>query len=70
MDLGHSGSSSGDVAGVYGTLGKAAPGNAPGGREGAAAWIDGAGNLWLFGGAGIKNSTAGAEMNDLWQYQR
>jgi len=65
-----SGSSSGDLAGVYGTMGKAAPGNAPGGRDGAAAWIDGAGNLWLFGGAGIKNSTAGAELNDLWQYQR
>ncbi len=65
-----SGSSSGDLAGVYGTLGKAAPGNAPGGRKSAAAWIDGAGNLWLFGGAGIRNSTAGAELNDLWQYQR
>lgn len=64
------GSSSADVAGVYGTLGKAAPGNAPGARESAAAWIDGAGNLWLFGGAGIGNSTAGAELNDLWQYQR
>lgn len=64
-----SGSSSGDVAGVYGTLGKAAPGNAPGGREGAAAWIDGAGNLWLFGGTGTDNPTAGAELNDLWQYQ-
>ncbi len=65
-----SGSSSGDVAGVYGTLGTAAPTNAPGGREGAAAWIDGTGNLWLFGGQGTDNPTAGAELNDLWEYQR
>jgi hypothetical protein len=65
-----SGSSAGDVAAVYGTLGTAAPGNAAGGREGAAGWIDGAGNLWLFGGAGTDSPTAGAELNDLWQYQR
>jgi N-acetylneuraminic acid mutarotase len=65
-----SGSSSVDLTGVYGTLGKAAPGNAPGGREGAAGWIDGAGNLWLFGGAGFNDAAAGAELNDLWKYQR
>ena len=65
-----SGSSSGDLAGVYGTLGAAAPTNAPGGRGGAAAWIDGTGNLWLFGGTGTDSPTAGAELNDLWQYQR
>jgi N-acetylneuraminic acid mutarotase len=65
-----SGSSSGDLAGVYGTLGTAAPTNAPGGRDGTAAWIDGAGDLWLFGGTGTDSPTAGAELNDLWQYQR
>ena len=64
------GSGSGDVAGVYGTLGTAAPTNTPGGRTGAATWIDGAGNLWLFGGTGPDSPAAGAELNDLWQYQR
>ena len=65
-----SGSSSGDVAGVYGTLGTAAPTNAPGERASAAAWIDGAGSLWLFGGTGTNSPEAGSELNDLWQYQR
>jgi N-acetylneuraminic acid mutarotase len=65
-----SGSSSGDVAGVYGTLGTAAPTNAPGGRANAAAWIDGTGDLWLFGGTGSDSPIAGAELNDLWEYQR
>ena len=65
-----SGSSSGDVAGVYGTLGIAAPTNAPGGRASSAAWIDGAGNLWLFGGTGTSGPVAGSELNDLWEYQR
>jgi len=64
-----SGSSSGGAAGVYGTLGTAAPGNVPGARDGAAAWIDGAGNLWLFGGASAANPLAGGEQNDLWQYR-
>jgi N-acetylneuraminic acid mutarotase len=64
-----SGSSSGGAAGVYGTLGTAAPGNVPGARDGAAAWIDGAGNLWLFGGASDANPLAGGELNDLWQYR-
>ena len=40
----------GGLPGVYGTLGVAAPGNIPGGREGAATWTDKNGNLWLFGG--------------------
>jgi N-acetylneuraminic acid mutarotase len=65
-----SGSSSGGAAGVYGTLGTAAPGNVPGARDGAAAWIDGAGNLWLFGGQSDANPLAGGELNDLWQYRR
>jgi hypothetical protein len=38
--------------GVYGTLGTPAAGNVPGGREGAASWIDESGNFWLFGGCG------------------
>jgi hypothetical protein len=46
--------------GTYGNLGTPAPGNSPGARSGATAWTDAAGNLWLFGGAGVSN--------DLWQF--
>lgn len=65
-----SGSSGGGAAGVYGTLGTAAPGNVPGARQSAAAWIDGTGNLWLFGGESDANPPAGGELNDLWEYRR
>ena len=50
---------------LYGTLGVAAPGNAPGGRSGAGAWADPSGRLWLFGGFGLGNGLN----NDLWRYQ-
>jgi hypothetical protein len=42
----------------------------PGARGGSAAWSDGMGNLWLFGGAGYA-SVAGAPsglLNDLWKF--
>ena len=42
----------------------------PGSRWGAAAWVDGGGDLWLFGGWGL-NSTAtngNGALNDLWVY--
>lgn len=59
------------VAGVYGTLGVADPGNMPGGRQGAVVWTNGAG-VWLFGGLGAdnysENGTRG-NLNDLWLYQ-
>jgi hypothetical protein len=63
-----SGSNSAGAAGVYGTLGTAAPANVPGARDGSAAWVDGAGNFWLFGGASLANPLAGGELNDLWEY--
>jgi N-acetylneuraminic acid mutarotase len=57
--------------GTYGTLGSAAESNSPGGREDAAGWTDGKGNLWLYGGYGFDgvgtNSQAGED--DLWEYQ-
>jgi N-acetylneuraminic acid mutarotase len=65
-----SGSSSAGAAGVYGTLGSAAPGNVPGARDGAAAWVDGAGNFWLFGGESPASPIAGGELNDLWEYRQ
>ena len=53
--------------GVYGTLGKFAPGNIPGGRGLAANWTDSSGNLWLFGGEVGGNSSA-LNLNDLWEF--
>ena len=60
------------VPGVYGTLGTPSVGNAPGGRYGAAGWIDSNGNLWLFGGLGDDTTTlpgkGGGSLNDLWKF--
>jgi hypothetical protein len=33
------------------------------------AWVDGAGNFWLFGGESLANPLAGGEPNDLWEYR-
>lgn len=57
--------------GVYGTLGMAAAGNVPGGREGAAGWVDKSGNLWLFGGNGfvtVGSTFTNGFLNDLWEF--
>lgn len=58
--------------GVYGVLGTPGPGNDPGARFGAASWADSQGNLWLFGGYGVGNSTEHGMgvLNDLWEYQQ
>jgi len=58
------GSNVGNQLGTYGTQGMAAATNIPGARQGAVAWTDAAGNVWLFGGfAGTSNY-----FNDLWKY--
>ena len=49
-----SGASATNQLGVYGTKGVAAPSNAPGARHNHVAWSNGAGTIWLFGGAGIR----------------
>jgi N-acetylneuraminic acid mutarotase len=55
--------------GVYGTIGVASPGNAPGARYNATSWIDSTGNLWLFGGSGCDSTGCSfVGLNDLWQY--
>jgi hypothetical protein len=62
-----SGGSEDNATGAYGTQGGASAGNAPGARYSASSWIDPAGNLWLFGGAGY-GSTGNGYLNDLWQF--
>jgi N-acetylneuraminic acid mutarotase len=56
------------ITAVYGTLGASAPGNTPGGRFSAASWIDGNGNLWLFGGTGLDANGNTGFLNDLWEF--
>ena len=53
--------------GVYGTQGKAAPSNVPGGRFGAATVADPSGNGWLFGGQGYDSKGDFGLLNDLWE---
>lgn len=60
--------------GTYGTLGTPASSNTPGGRIGATAWTDAAGNFWLFGGygVGIAGDNCGGEicmLSDLWKFK-
>jgi N-acetylneuraminic acid mutarotase len=55
--------------GVYGTLGTAAASNVPGGRNSAVSWLDGSGDLWLFGGTGFDSTPTEGYLNDLWKYQ-
>ena len=63
-----SGSSSGNQSGVYGTQGSPASANVPGARNGSVSWIDGGGNLWLFGGAGHDVAGTLGFLNDLWRF--
>jgi len=62
------GSSVGNAAGVYGTLGVPAPENFPGGRKEAMSWTDKSGNFWLFGGLGYDSAGNVGQLNDLWKY--
>ncbi len=57
-----------EAAGVYGTLGAGDATTVPGARADAAAWVDGFGDLWLFGGFGHDNSSATWYLNDVWKY--
>jgi N-acetylneuraminic acid mutarotase len=62
------GSSTVAASGVYGTLGTAATANIPGARQAALTWVDGGGNLWLFGGIGLDSAGNSGLLNDLWEY--
>jgi hypothetical protein len=64
-----SGSNLESQAGSYGTLGVAAPSNAPQARGRSAHWTDAAGNFWLFGGHGyIAFTNQSGNLSDLWRY--
>ncbi len=52
---------------VYGVEGTPAASNTPAGRQFAAGWSDGLGNLWLFGGLIAQNDSY-IYFNDLWKY--
>ena len=59
--------------GVYGSLGVPAAGNTPGSRQFSVGWIDGTGNLWLFGGISVvfppyATVTTNISWNDLWEF--
>jgi hypothetical protein len=63
-----SGGNTPNLAGVYGTRDVAAEGNVPGARASSATWIDGSGNLWLFGGYGYGSLVTNGYLNDLWKF--
>jgi hypothetical protein len=62
------GASTPNATGVYGTQGTAAASNVPGARMGGSAWLDGSGNVWLFGGMGLGQGGLTQQYNDLWEY--
>jgi len=43
--------------------------NVPGSRLAGAAWIDGQGRFWLFGGFGLAIAFASGRLNDLWCWE-
>jgi hypothetical protein len=54
--------------GVYGFLGTPAASNIPGGRWGAASFVDATGAVWLFGGQGYDSLGNISLLSDLWRY--
>jgi N-acetylneuraminic acid mutarotase len=44
--------------------------NIPGARKGAVSWVDGSGDLWMFGGLGFDSAGAFGRLNDLWKFER
>jgi N-acetylneuraminic acid mutarotase len=63
-----SGTSTGNASGTYGTLGTGSIANAPGARQYAIGWSDGAGNLWISGGYGWDSTGNLNLLNDVWKY--
>ncbi len=63
-----SGSNAINEFGVYGAEGVASANNVPRSRMSAVSWIDGSGNLWLFGGDGYDSTGNFGNLNDLWEF--
>ena len=61
-----SGDSLPNLAGRWGTKGVSDPMNKPGGRNGAVAWSDNNGHLYVFGGS---DANFGSMYNDLWKFE-
>lgn len=57
-----------NTAGMVGTYGSGVANGIPGAREAPSGWVDGGGNLWLFGGAGSDARGTTGFLNDLWEY--
>ena len=64
------GSNLSSSSGVYGTVGVAAPGNVPSGRNIAASWVAANGDVWVFGGSGVDSTGTGGFLSDLWKYSQ
>jgi N-acetylneuraminic acid mutarotase len=67
------GSNTGNANGTYGSLTRPYATYeifTPGGRRGATSWVDGLGQLWLFGGQGYDSTSASGNgyLNDQWRY--
>jgi hypothetical protein len=45
-----------------------AAGNVPGARSSTVSWVDGDGNLWLFGGLGLDADGTLGYLNDVWEF--
>lgn len=63
-----SGANTTEQSGNYGVQGTPAASNVPGARRESVSWVDGSGNLWLFGGIGFAAPGGAARLNDLWRY--
>lgn len=57
-----------NAAGAYGTRGIPDAANIPAARSGASAWVDSAGNLWLFGGFSSSPGGRPVARRDLWRF--
>jgi N-acetylneuraminic acid mutarotase len=62
------GQTSPNAPSVYGTLGTPSAANFPGARDGAVAWTDHNGNLWLFGGEEDDGGGNFSVLNDTWEF--
>lgn len=63
-----SGSDIAPQGGIYGTKGLPDPANVPGSRLYAANGMDGAGNIWLYGGWGYDWNGEHGSLGDLWKF--